>query len=234
MELKEIREHAGVDVKHYLFLDAHYTWWDCGKSYLCRIIDMLHMGYVDEVLFGYEVVEELPRHCSPVDCAGKKTRPRAVMTGPTRNDGYHAPTSHLRRHPAPRALPAGRSNPGKGTGADRLHQGLLGQGRLLRRTLSRTCRWCRASCCARPPCSRGAILLSQLLDRTGGKLPVVTRINDVRFKRIVRPGETIRIEVDLVERLADAFFLKAKATVDGKVAVRFEFACTAAAIDAAT
>lgn len=27
----------------------------------CRIFDMLHMGYVDEVLFGYEVVEELPR-----------------------------------------------------------------------------------------------------------------------------------------------------------------------------
>ncbi len=27
---------------------------------LCRIIDMLHMGYVDEVLFGYEVVERLP------------------------------------------------------------------------------------------------------------------------------------------------------------------------------
>ena len=72
------------------------------------------------------------------------------------------------------------------------------------------------------------------LDRTGGKLPVVTRINDVRFKRIVRPGETIRIEVELVERLADAFFLKAKATVDGKLAVRFEFACTAAALDAGT
>ena len=27
-----------------------------GRSYLCRIIDMLHMGYVDEVLFGEEVV----------------------------------------------------------------------------------------------------------------------------------------------------------------------------------
>ena len=61
MELEEIREHEGIDVRHYLFVDAHYTWWDCGKSYLCRIIDMLHMGYVDEVLFGYEVVEELPR-----------------------------------------------------------------------------------------------------------------------------------------------------------------------------
>ncbi len=60
MELEELREHEGVDVKHYLMLDAHYTWWDCGRSYLCRILDLLHMGYVDEVLFGYEVVERLP------------------------------------------------------------------------------------------------------------------------------------------------------------------------------
>jgi hypothetical protein len=45
----------------WLTVDAHYTWWDCGKSYLCRIVDMLHMGYVDEVLFGREVVSEMPR-----------------------------------------------------------------------------------------------------------------------------------------------------------------------------
>ncbi|MGO8689688.1 MAG: hypothetical protein ACLQLG_08630 [Thermoguttaceae bacterium] len=75
MELKEIREHDGVDVKHYLFLDAHYTWWDCGKSYLCRIIDMLHMGYVDEVLFGYEVVEELPRLVAQWTALAKKRGP---------------------------------------------------------------------------------------------------------------------------------------------------------------
>ncbi|MBI3653860.1 MAG: hypothetical protein HY231_22745 [Acidobacteria bacterium] len=60
MELEELREHEKIDVRHYLMVDAHYTWWDCGRSYLCRIIDMLHMGYVDEVLFGYEVVERLP------------------------------------------------------------------------------------------------------------------------------------------------------------------------------
>ena len=60
MELEELREHEGVKVLHYLIVDARYTWWDCGKSYLCRIIDMLHMGFVDEVLFGYEVVERLP------------------------------------------------------------------------------------------------------------------------------------------------------------------------------
>ncbi|MFG0256694.1 MAG: hypothetical protein ACF8GE_02210 [Phycisphaerales bacterium JB043] len=60
MELEELSESEGVDVLHYLIVDAHYTWWDCGKSYLCRMIDMIHMGYVDEVLFGYEVIERLP------------------------------------------------------------------------------------------------------------------------------------------------------------------------------
>lgn len=61
MELEELRDEEAIDVRHYLMVDAHYTWWDCGRSYLCRMVDMLHMGYVDEILFGYEVVEELPR-----------------------------------------------------------------------------------------------------------------------------------------------------------------------------
>lgn len=60
MELEELREHEGIHVGHYLIIDGRYTWWECGKSYLCRIVDMLHMGYVDEVLFGREVVERLP------------------------------------------------------------------------------------------------------------------------------------------------------------------------------
>ena len=76
----------------------------------------------------------------------------------------------------------------------------------------------------------GAILLSRHLADAAGKVPVATRMNDVRFKRMVRPGEALRLEVELNERLADAFFLTAKVSVDGKVAVRFEFACTAAAI----
>lgn len=60
MELEELRDSEKIDVKHYLMVDDLYTWWDCGKSYLCRLIDMIHMGYVDEILFGYEVVERLP------------------------------------------------------------------------------------------------------------------------------------------------------------------------------
>jgi hypothetical protein len=60
LELEELRENEQIDVKHYLMIDAHDTWWKQGKSYLCRAIDMLHMGYIDEVLFGYEVIERLP------------------------------------------------------------------------------------------------------------------------------------------------------------------------------
>ena len=60
MELEELREHEGVDIKHYLMVDAYHTWWNMGKSYLCRMVDMLHMGYVDEILFGREVIERIP------------------------------------------------------------------------------------------------------------------------------------------------------------------------------
>ncbi len=59
-ELAELREHEGIEVKHYLMVDDYYTWWTKGKSYLCRIIDMLHMGLVDEVLFGREVLTRWP------------------------------------------------------------------------------------------------------------------------------------------------------------------------------
>lgn len=61
LELEELREHESIDVKHYLMVDAYNTWWKDGKSYLCRMVDMLHMGYVDEILFGKEVINELPR-----------------------------------------------------------------------------------------------------------------------------------------------------------------------------
>jgi 3-hydroxyacyl-[acyl-carrier-protein] dehydratase len=72
----------------------------------------------------------------------------------------------------------------------------------------------------------GAVLLSKCMDGKPGMIPVATRANNVQFKRMVLPGETILLEVELVERVATAFFLKARGTVDGKVAIRLEFACT--------
>jgi hypothetical protein len=61
LELEETRKEVGIDIKHYFIVDARDTWWPKGIPYLCRIYDMLHMQYVDEVLFGREVVNELPR-----------------------------------------------------------------------------------------------------------------------------------------------------------------------------
>lgn len=60
MEIEEVAATEDANILHYLMIDAHYTWWVCGKSYLCRIVDMLHMGYVDEVLVGREILSRLP------------------------------------------------------------------------------------------------------------------------------------------------------------------------------
>ena len=60
LELEEMRDSENIHVNHLLVIDAYQTWWIQGKPYLCRIFDMLHMGLVSEVLFGYEVVERLP------------------------------------------------------------------------------------------------------------------------------------------------------------------------------
>jgi hypothetical protein len=59
MEFAELRE-CGQHVLHYLIVDDRYTWWTMGKSYLCRLVDLLHMGLVDEVLFGREVLDRWP------------------------------------------------------------------------------------------------------------------------------------------------------------------------------
>jgi len=74
----------------------------------------------------------------------------------------------------------------------------------------------------------GAVLLSNLVTDSPDAVPVATRANNVQFKQMVMPGDTIDLEVELTERLASAFFMKAKVTVKGKVACRFDFACTLA------
>ncbi|MCL4149977.1 UNVERIFIED_CONTAM: hypothetical protein GTU68_012873 [Idotea baltica] len=74
----------------------------------------------------------------------------------------------------------------------------------------------------------GAILIAQSVPTGSEEVPVVTRLNNVQFRRMVRPEETIDIEVELVERVSNAFFLKGKVSVDGKVSVRLEFACSSA------
>lgn len=54
-EFKELYERTGKKVYHVLFIDGYRTWWVQGKSYLCRIIDAMNSGVVDEVIVGREV-----------------------------------------------------------------------------------------------------------------------------------------------------------------------------------
>ena len=59
-EINTFENAFGRRIAHYLFVDDKFTWWDMGKSYLCRMIDMLHTGHVDEVFFGRQVVSQWP------------------------------------------------------------------------------------------------------------------------------------------------------------------------------
>ncbi len=43
---------------------------------------------------------------------------------------------------------------------------------------------------------------------------------------MVRPGDTIEMEVTLNENVSTAYFLTGKVTVGGKLAARLDFACT--------
>jgi 3-hydroxyacyl-[acyl-carrier-protein] dehydratase len=76
----------------------------------------------------------------------------------------------------------------------------------------------------------GAVLIARqgATASPAGRVPVVTRINNVKFRQMVRPGDTLDIEVELTDRLADAYFLTAKIKAAGKLAAQLDFACTLA------
>lgn len=56
----ELERSTGINIEHLIIVDAYDTWWGKGKSYLCRMMDILHMGHVDEILFGKEVRARIP------------------------------------------------------------------------------------------------------------------------------------------------------------------------------
>ena len=59
----------------------------------------------------------------------------------------------------------------------------------------------------------------------------MTRLNNVKFRRMVRPGDTLEIEVELTEKQRHVFYLTGKVSVEDQAATRLDFACTAASVD---
>lgn len=54
-------------------------------------------------------------------------------------------------------------------------------------------------------------------------IPVLTRIEDARFRKMVAPGETLRAELEILERLGPARFMKAVVTSGGETVARLRF-----------
>ena len=52
----------------------------------------------------------------------------------------------------------------------------------------------------------GAILLSALAEGSDS-VPVATRMDGVKFKQMVRPGDTVEIEAELKEVVSSAYFM---------------------------
>ena len=73
----------------------------------------------------------------------------------------------------------------------------------------------------------GAILLTRIFkdEELGSRLPVVAKMGEVRFKQMVRPGDTLFLEVKFKNKLAGIYLLHAKAVINGKTAAQFDMAC---------
>lgn len=59
-EFQELYNRTGKKIYHVLFVDAYRTWWVQGKSYLCRLVDAMNAGLVDEVIVGKEAFVRWP------------------------------------------------------------------------------------------------------------------------------------------------------------------------------
>lgn len=73
----------------------------------------------------------------------------------------------------------------------------------------------------------GALLIAaaQVEGAGQGGVPVLTRINNAKFKREVHPGDKVAITVTVQEKVGPAWFMIGKLSVGGKSAVTVEFSC---------
>ncbi len=74
----------------------------------------------------------------------------------------------------------------------------------------------------------GAVYLTRKLQAEGsahdGKTPVLCRIEEAKFKGMVKPGDTVVIEVKHVETLQQFHFLTGTVRRDGKAVLTLRFA----------
>ena len=75
----------------------------------------------------------------------------------------------------------------------------------------------------------GAVLLADVMKQANSAgVPVLTRMSDVKFKNMVKPGDSIEMHVKLDDVVSTAYYLTGQAKVNGKTAARLSFTCTVA------
>lgn len=72
----------------------------------------------------------------------------------------------------------------------------------------------------------GAVLIAHITkENIKDDVPVVTRMNNIKFKKMVLPGDTIEMSVEIIDNRSNVYYLKGAAKVDNKLAVSLDFAC---------
>lgn len=69
----------------------------------------------------------------------------------------------------------------------------------------------------------GALLMAKKMGAEQGKVPVLTRIRDVKFRHPVYPDSTLDLHVSYVESVGPAHYMKGKAEVNGQTVVTVDF-----------
>ena len=73
----------------------------------------------------------------------------------------------------------------------------------------------------------GAILMMHRVGPEPGAraTPVLTRISEAKFKHVVRPGQSLAVEVVFDEELGGAYYMTGRVTVQGRMVLRVTFVC---------
>ncbi|MEX0798789.1 MAG: 3-hydroxyacyl-ACP dehydratase FabZ family protein [Bacteriovoracaceae bacterium] len=72
----------------------------------------------------------------------------------------------------------------------------------------------------------GALLMSYQGEGIEKKTAVVSRVQNAKFKTMVKPGDTLKIKVELKELMGNAAFMKGVVSVEEKKALVLDFAVT--------
>lgn len=72
--------------------------------------------------------------------------------------------------------------------------------------------------------SGAALMAIRTSGSDGGGLGVVTRVQNAKFKNMVKPGDELIMEVELTESISNAHYMKGTTKVAGKTVLVIEFA----------